>query len=256
MTGRLEGKTAFITGSASGIGRSIAATFAREGASVVVADVNEEGAAETLELIASEGGAAKFIRTDVTSEDNVRESIEAAVAPTGTLEVLVNDAGIVHMAGVVDTKLEDWERVMNVNLRGMYFTCKHAIPYMQKQGGGAIVNIASIGSLVGIMAHAAYNASKGGVVALSRQMAVDYGQNNIRVNCVAPTATDTPLIRKAGANSRALAGDRGRAPAAADLGAAGHRLGGAVPGLRRGTGDHGAVAAGGRRLDSRLGDGC
>ena len=205
MTGRLEGKTAFITGSASGIGRAIAATFAREGASVVVADVNEKGAAETLDLILAEGGTARFIRTDVTSEENVRESIEAAVAPSGRIEVLVNDAGIVHMAGVVDTKLEDWERVMNVNLRGMFFTCKHAIPYMQKQGGGAIVNIASIGSLVGILAHAAYNASKGGVVALSRQMAVDYGQNNIRVNCVAPTATDTPLIRKAGANSRALA---------------------------------------------------
>jgi NAD(P)-dependent dehydrogenase (short-subunit alcohol dehydrogenase family) len=205
VTGRLEGKTAFITGSASGIGRAIAATFAREGASVVVADVNDEGGNETVDLIASEGGTARFIRTDVTSEDNVRESIEAAVAPTGRIEVLVNDAGIVHMAGVVDTALEDWERVMNVNLRGMFFTCKHAIPYMQKQGGGAIVNIASIGSLVGILAHAAYNASKGGVVALSRQMAVDYGQNNIRVNCVAPTATDTPLIRKAGANSRALA---------------------------------------------------
>ena len=205
MTGRLEGKTAFITGSASGIGRAIAATFAREGASVIVADVNEDGGKETLDLIASEGGTARFIRTDVTNEDNVRESIEAAVAPTGRIEVLVNDAGIVHMAGVVDTALEDWERVMNVNLRGMFFTCKHAIPYMQKQGGGAIVNIASIGSLVGILAHAAYNASKGGVVALSRQMAVDYGQNNIRVNCVAPTATDTPLIRKAGANSRALA---------------------------------------------------
>jgi len=203
--GRLAGKTAFITGSASGIGRAIAATFAREGASVVVADVNEEGARETLELIASEGGTAKFIRTDVTSEDNVRESIGAAAGASGRIDVLVNDAGIVHMAGVVDTKVEDWERVMNVNLRGMFFTCKHAIPYMQKQGGGAIVNIASIGSLVGIMAHAAYNASKGGVVALSRQMAVDYGRNNIRVNCIAPTATDTPLIRKAGANSRALA---------------------------------------------------
>jgi NAD(P)-dependent dehydrogenase (short-subunit alcohol dehydrogenase family) len=155
-------------------------------------------------MITSEGGTAKFIHTDVTSEDSVREAIEATAGPAGKLEVLVNDAGIVHMAGVVDTKLEDWERVMNVNLRGMFFTCKYAIPYMQKNGGGAIVNIASIGSLVGIMAHAAYNASKGGVVALSRQMAVDYGQQNIRVNCVAPTATDTPLIRKAGANSRAL----------------------------------------------------
>jgi NAD(P)-dependent dehydrogenase (short-subunit alcohol dehydrogenase family) len=205
VTGRLAGKTAFITGSASGIGRAIATTFAREGACVTVADVNDEGGNETADMITSEGGTAKFIHTDVTSEDSVREAIEATAGVSGRLEVLVNDAGIVHMAGAVDTKLEDWERVMNVNLRGMFFTCKHAIPYMQKQGGGAIVNIASIGSLVGIMAHAAYNASKGGVVALSRQMAVDYGQNNIRVNCIAPTATDTPLIRKAGANSRALA---------------------------------------------------
>ena len=120
------------------------------------------------------------------------------------MDVLVNDAGIVHMAGAIDTRVEDWERVLNTNLRGMFFCSKHAIPFMQKQGGGAIVNVASIGSLVGILAHAAYNASKGGVVALSRQMAVDYGPNNIRVNCVAPTATDTPLIRKAGAGRRAL----------------------------------------------------
>jgi NAD(P)-dependent dehydrogenase (short-subunit alcohol dehydrogenase family) len=205
VTGRLAGKTAFVTGSASGIGRAIATTFAREGACVTVADVDDEGGNETVAQITADGGTAKFIHTDVTSEDSVRAAIEETAGPSGKLEVLVNDAGIVHMAGIVDTKLEDWERVMNVNLRGMFFTCKHAIPYMQKNGGGSIVNVASIGSLVGIMAHAAYNASKGGVVALSRQMAVDYGQNNIRVNCVAPTATDTPLIRKAGANSRALA---------------------------------------------------
>ncbi|MBF8286310.1 MAG: short-chain dehydrogenase/reductase [Dehalococcoidia bacterium] len=204
MTGRLEGKTAFVTGSASGIGRAIATVFAREGACVTVADVNEEGGNETVRLIAAEGSTAKFIRTDVTSEDNVREAIETTAGVSGRLDVLVNNAGIVHMAGVIDTKVEDWERVLNTNLRGMFFTSKHAIPYMQKQGGGAIVNIASIGSLVGILAHAAYNASKGGVVALSRQMAVDYGPNNIRINCVCPTATDTPLIRNAGAGRRAL----------------------------------------------------
>jgi len=204
VTGRLAGKTAFITGSASGIGRATALLFAREGACVTVADVNDEGGAETVELITADGGTAKFIHTDVTSEDNVREAIETTAGGARRLDVLVNDAGIVHMAGAIDTRVEDWERVLNTNLRGMFFCSKHAIPFMQKQGGGAIVNVASIGSLVGILAHAAYNASKGGVVALSRQMAVDYGPNNIRVNCVAPTATDTPLIRKAGAGRRAL----------------------------------------------------
>ena len=204
MTGRLAGKTAFITGSASGIGRATALLFAREGACVTVADVNDEGGAETVELITADGGTAKFIHTDVTSEDNVREAIETTAGGARRLDVLVNDAGIVHMAGAIDTRVEDWERVLNTNLRGMFFCSKHAIPFMQKQGGGAIVNVASRGSLVGILAHAAYNASKGGVVALSRQMAVDYGPNNIRVNCVAPTATDTPLIRKAGAGRRAL----------------------------------------------------
>jgi NAD(P)-dependent dehydrogenase (short-subunit alcohol dehydrogenase family) len=204
MMGRLDGKTAFITGSASGIGRATAVLFAREGALVTVADFNDEGGNETARLITSEGGTAKFIHTDVTSEDDVREAIESTVNGSGHLDVLVNDAGIVHMAGAIDTKVEDWERVLNTNLRGMFFTCKYAIPHMQQNGGGAIVNIASIGSLVGILAHAAYNASKGGVVALSRQMAVDYGPSNVRVNCVAPTATDTPLIRKAGAGRRAL----------------------------------------------------
>ena len=201
---RLEGKTAFVTGSASGIGRAIATLFAREGALVTVADYNEEEGVETAELIAKEGGRARFIRTDVTSEENVRESIDKTVNDSGRLDVLVNDAGIVHMAGAIDTTLEDWERVMNVNLRGMFFCCKHGIPHMLKNGGGAIVSIASIGSLVSVPAHAAYNASKGGVVALSRQMAVDYGPSNVRINCICPTATDTPLIRKAGANSRAL----------------------------------------------------
>jgi NAD(P)-dependent dehydrogenase (short-subunit alcohol dehydrogenase family) len=202
--GRLAGKTAFITGSASGIGRATALLFAREGAAVTVADFNDEGGNETARMITAEGGTAKFTHTDVTSEEDVREAIAATVNGSGRLDVLVNDAGIVHMAGAVDTKVEDWERVLNTNLRGMFFTCKYAIPHMQQNGGGAIVNIASIGSLVGILAHAAYNASKGGVVALSRQMAVDYGPSNIRVNCVAPTATDTPLIRKAGAGRRTL----------------------------------------------------
>ncbi len=204
MAGRLEGKAAVITGAASGIGRAIACTFAREGASVFVLDRDEAGAEETVRLVREAGGEASFQRTDVSSEDDVSAAIGAAVDQMGRLDVLVNDAGIVHMAGAIDTKIEDWDRILNVNLRGVFLCSKHTIPHMIRQGGGALVNVASIGSLVGIMAHAAYNASKAGIVGLSRQMALDYGPSNVRINCVCPTSTDTPLIRGAGATSRAI----------------------------------------------------
>lgn len=204
MAGRLEGKAAFITGSASGIGRAIALRFAEEGALVAVADMDAEGGAETARRITDRCGKAVFLETDVTSEDSVRASIADCVERFGHMDVLVNDAAIVLMAGAVDTNVEDWDRVLNVNLRGGFLCAKHAIPHMIQNGGGSIVNIASIGALVGIAAHAAYNASKAGIVGLSRQMALDYGSSNVRVNCISPTATDTPLIRNAGASSRAL----------------------------------------------------
>ena len=205
MGGRLESKVAAITGAASGIGRAIAVLFAAEGARVAVLDCNQELGAETARLITDAGGRSIFVPTDVTSEDDVRTAIDTCVREFGRIDILVNDAGIVLMAGAVDTKIEDWDRVLNVNLRGAFLTCKHAIPHMITQGGGAIVNVASISSFVAVMAHAAYNASKAGIVGLSRQMALDYGPNNIRINCVCPTATDTPLIRKAGAGRQALA---------------------------------------------------
>lgn len=204
MGRRLEGRAALITGAASGIGRAIALLFAEEGASVAIADCDEDGGRETAEIIERSGRPAAFLRTDVTKEDDVREATAEACERFGHLDVLVNDAGIVHMAGAIDTRLEDWERVLAVNLRGVFLCSKHAIPLMVKKGGGAIVNIASIGSLVSVPAHAAYNAAKAGVVGLSRQMAVDYGPNNIRVNCICPTATDTPLVRRAGTSSKAL----------------------------------------------------
>lgn len=204
MAGRLEGKAAFITGSASGIGRAIALRFAQEGASVAVADMDADGGAETVRRIECTGGTALFLETDVTREESVKASIAACVDRFGHVDVLVNDAAVVLMAGAIDTSLEDWDRVLNVNLRGGFLCAKHAIPHMIQDGGGAIVNIASISALVGVLAHAAYNASKAGIVGLSRQMAVDYGSSNVRVNCISPTATDTPLIRKAGASSEAL----------------------------------------------------
>ncbi len=204
MAGRIEGKAAFVTGSASGIGRAIALRFAEEGALVAVADMNVAGGEETVRQIEESGGTAVFLETDVTSEESVRGSISGCVDRFGQVDVLVNDAAIVLMAGAIDTSVEDWDRVLNVNLRGGFLCSKHAIPHMIRNGGGSIVNIASISALVGVAAHAAYNASKAGIVGLSRQMAVDYGSNNVRVNCISPTATDTPLIRKAGANSAAL----------------------------------------------------
>lgn len=204
MAGRLEGKAAFITGSASGIGRAIAVRFAEEGARVAVADRDVDGGEETVRQIGDRGGTGIFLETDVTSEDNVRASIAGCVERFGQVDVLVNDAAVVLMAGAIDTSIEDWDRVLNVNLRGGFLCSKHAIPHMIRNGGGAIVNIASISALVGVLAHAAYNASKAGIVGLSRQMAIDYGSSNVRVNCISPTATDTPLIRKAGANTAAL----------------------------------------------------
>ena len=200
----LTGKVAFVTGGASGIGQAIAVLFAANGARVFIADVDEGGADETVQTITKAGGDAASSLTDVTSEDQVREAIDACVRDFGRLDVVVNCAGIVHMASAVDTGLDDWERVLAVNLRGVFLTTKHAIPHMERVGGGAFVNIASIGSLVSVPVHAAYNAAKAGVIGFSRQVAAEYGPRNIRVNCICPTATDTPLVRGTGATGRTL----------------------------------------------------
>jgi NAD(P)-dependent dehydrogenase (short-subunit alcohol dehydrogenase family) len=204
MGGRLTGKTAVITGAASGMGRATALLFAREGARVAVLDCDEEGGNETARLIKRCGGEAVFLRVDLAREQEVEAAIEGAVSEFGSLDILVNNAGIVVMAPAADTSFEDWEKVQAVNLRGGFLCCKYAIPQMRRQGGGAIVNIASIGALVAVPAHAAYDAAKAGLVGLTRAIAMDYGPHNIRANCVCPTATDTPLIRGAGAGNAAL----------------------------------------------------
>src|SRR5438445_3814582 len=172
---RLSGKVAFVTGAASGIGRAIAIVFAAQGARVAIADLDEKGAAETARAIAEAGGEAAAFSTDVTSEDQVRDAIDASVRGFGSLDVLVNSAGAVKMASAVDTELSDWERMLAVNLRGVFLTTKHVITHMERREGGAIVNIASIGSIVSVPAHAAYNAAKAGVVGFSRQVAAEYG---------------------------------------------------------------------------------
>lgn len=203
-SGRLCDKVAFITGAASGMGRAIALLFAQEGAKVAVIDRDEENGRETALLIKEDGGEARFMRTDLCSEDDVKAAIDATVEKYGRLDVLVNNAGIVIMGGATHTSAADWDRVQSTNLRGPFLCSKHAIPHMQRQGGGAIVSVASIGGIVAVPLHAAYNAAKSGLIGLTRQIAVDYGPENIRANSICPTATDTPLIRNAGANDQNL----------------------------------------------------
>lgn len=203
-TGRLANKVTFVTGAASGMGRAIAQLFAREGAMVAVVDRDRENGVQTVERIQDNGGEAAFIYADLCSEEDVQAAVQETVERYGRLDVLVNNAGIVVMGGATQTSPADWERVQMVNLRGPFLCCKHVIPHMQRQGGGAIVSVASIGGLVAVPAHAAYNAAKSGLIGLMRSIAVDYGPNNIRANVICPTATDTPLIRRAGANEQNL----------------------------------------------------
>ena len=195
MAGRLRDKVALVTGAGSGIGRATALLFTAEGAKVAALDWRQEAAAETARLIEEGGGEAIALAADVSREEDVAAAVEATVAGFGRLDVLVASAGIDLFARATDTKLEDWERVQSVDLRGVFLCCKYAIPHMERQGGGAIVTLSSVNGLVGVPVHAAYAAAKGGVISLTRQLAVDYGPANVRVNCICPTTTDTPMVR-------------------------------------------------------------
>jgi NAD(P)-dependent dehydrogenase (short-subunit alcohol dehydrogenase family) len=195
MAERLRDKVALITGAGSGIGRATALLFAAEGAKVATLDLHQEAAAETVGLVEERGGEAIALAADVSREEDVAAAVESTVARFGRLDVLVASAGIDFFARATDTKVEDWERIQAVDLRGVFLCCKYAIPQMERQGGGSIVALSSINGLVGVSAHAAYAAAKGGVIGLTRQLAVDYGPANVRVNCICPTTTDTPMAR-------------------------------------------------------------
>jgi NAD(P)-dependent dehydrogenase (short-subunit alcohol dehydrogenase family) len=193
--GIVDGKRAIVTGAASGIGRATALLLAREGAAVVAADLDEAGAAEVVAAIEAEGGRALAVRCDVTVEADCRRLVEAAVASFGRLDVLVNAAGIIRRTSVVETPEDEWDRVMAVNVKSVYLVGRQAIPAMARGGGGAIVNVGSGWGLKGGPRAASYCASKGAVVNLTRAMAIDHGPQGIRVNCVCPGDTDTPLLR-------------------------------------------------------------
>jgi len=194
---RLSGKVAIITGAGAGIGRSTALLFAKEGAKVVVADCDSERGAETVGIIREDGGEATFIQVDVSKAAGAERMARATVQTYGKLDILVNNAGIYMQADAVEMTEEDWDRILDVNLKGVFLCSKYCIPEMIKGGGGSIVNIGSEAGIVGIKNQVAYNVSKCGIIALTKSTAIDFAANNIRVNCVCPGTTETPLVKAA-----------------------------------------------------------
>jgi len=193
--GALTGRTAIVTGSASGIGRATALRLASEGAAIVVADRDPGGTAATVAAIAAAGGTSVAGVADVTRSEDCRRLVEIATGQLGRLDVVVNSAGIIRRADVVSTTEDEWDAVMAVNVRSIFLMGKHAVPVMAAAGGGVIVNIGSGWGLKGGGNAVSYCASKGAVVNMTRAMAIDHGPAAIRVNCVCPGDTDTPMLR-------------------------------------------------------------
>ena len=191
---KLSGKVCVVTGAGSGIGKATARLFAQEGGRLTVADVDAERARATGEDIRRAGGEAREVAGDVSRPDDVQRMLAETLRAFGRVDVLVNNAGFGFAATVEDTSEEDWDRIMAVNVKGVFLGCKYAVPLMRKQGGGVIVNTASVVSVVGIRNRAAYCASKGAVASLTKAMAIDHAQDGIRVNCIAPGTIDSPYF--------------------------------------------------------------
>lgn len=190
---RLIGKVCIVTGGANGIGLSITERFLSEGATVVIADLNlEQAQVEASRL----GGRAHSFQVDVTSSESVKSMVDHTVSQFGRIDVLVNNAGMGVAANVVDTSEEDFDRVISVNLKGVFLGMKHTIPHMRAQGSGSIINMSSIGGLAGLYDRAAYCAAKGGVATLTMAAAIDHAQEGIRINAIAPGTVNTPWVQR------------------------------------------------------------
>jgi NAD(P)-dependent dehydrogenase (short-subunit alcohol dehydrogenase family) len=193
--GRLAGKVALITGGASGIGRATARLFADEQAAVSVLDLDAEGGEQLVSEIMAGGGRALYVRGDVSVSGDCRRAVELTVAALGGLDILFNNAGMIRRATVLETSEEEWDRVMAVNVKSVFLMSKFAIPAMADAGGGVIINTSSGWGLAAGRRAAAYCSSKGAVVLLTKAMALDHAEQNIRVNCICPGDTDTPMLR-------------------------------------------------------------
>lgn len=202
MPGRLADKVALVVGAGSsgpgwGNGKAAAVLFAREGAKVACVDLNQAAANETVEIIRGEGGEAVALSGDASRDDNVQRIVEAVVAEWGRIDVLENNVGILEVGGPVEASEESWDRVMDVNLKSMFLTCKHVIPVMQRQGCGAIVNIASIAAIrwTGVP-YISYATSKAGAVQFTKSVALQYAKEGIRANAILPGLMNTPMIQE------------------------------------------------------------
>jgi 2-keto-3-deoxy-L-fuconate dehydrogenase len=193
---RLDRKTAFVTGAGSGIGEQIARLFARQGAHVILADIRLDEVERVAVEIKAAGGSARAEHLDVAEESSVREAIERVASMDGRLDILVNNAGVSHVGNVLETSLEDWERVMRVNARGVFLCAREAVRQMLAQSpeGGVIINMSSVAATIGIDRRLPYSASKGAVLAMTRSIAIDFVTQGIRCNAICPGTVQTPFV--------------------------------------------------------------
>jgi NAD(P)-dependent dehydrogenase (short-subunit alcohol dehydrogenase family) len=193
---RLTDKVALITGSGSGIGKSTALLFAQEGAAVIVNDLNKEAGNETVEQIRSEGGQALFIQADVTDPASVQKMVQTALTEFGRIDILFNNAGISGVGRLHEIEPEDWDKIMSVNVKGVYLPSKYVVTHMMERKSGVIINMSSCIAEIGLARRASYAATKGAVLALTKSMQVDYAPYNIRVNALLPGTIFTPFVEK------------------------------------------------------------
>ena len=192
--GKLHDKTAIVTGGGSGIGRAIAEVFAEEGARVVIFDFDETCGEETAEAIQGEGGNATFFQCDVSDSESVKRAVDETIQLHGKIEVLVNNAGIAHIGTATTTEEEDFDRVLNVNVKGVYLCLHHVLPGMIEQGGGVVLNMSSVASIAGLPDRFAYSTSKGAVHTMTLAVAADHIGDKIRCNCICPARVHTPFV--------------------------------------------------------------